>query len=202
MRKLLLIPLLLAAGACDGGSGSTGGAELTAAEAAELNRAMFGMVAGLGADMSGPGFSQAPRQIDNTFTVPIEETVPCTPSGSIELAGTMSMELDDVSGQLTMHGEISATPRACAHRMENGDIIKVTGDPDLDVDMTLSGDLGGELTGLQVTETGAFKWTRGGASGRCSVNITSALNAATQVVTVSGTFCGFPVSESYPLSEG
>ena len=201
MRKLLLIPLLLTAGACDGGSGATGSAELTAAEAAELNRAMFGMVAGLRGGVSAPSLNLAPRRADNTFSVPVDQTVPCTPSGSIQLAGTVSMELDDVAGQVTMQAEISATPKACAHRMESGEIITITGDPDLDAQMSMSGGLDGQLTSLQVTETGAFQWTRGGASGRCTVNIASSLNAATQVVTVSGTFCGFPVSESFPLGE-
>jgi hypothetical protein len=200
MRKLLLIPLLLAAGACDGGS-ATGGAELTAAEAAQLSRAMFGMVAGLGSGVSGASLNQASRDLEDTFSVPIDETVPCTPSGSIAIRGTMSMSFNDVSGQLTMQGNMSAAPAACAHRMENGDIIKVTGDPDLDVEITMAGDIGGKLGSLQVKETGAFKWTRGGSSGRCTVDLASALNAATQVVTVSGTFCGFPVSESYPLTD-
>lgn len=199
MRKLLLIPLLLAAGACD--RSSTGSGQLTAAEAAELNRAMFGLVAGLGAGVPEPSLNQVPRQLGNTFTVPVDETVPCTPSGSIDISGTMSMAFDDVSGELTMEADISAAPDACAHRMENGDIIKVTGDPDLDVEMTMAGNLDGEVASLSVRETGAFKWTRGGSSGRCTVDITSSLAAATQMVTVSGTFCGFPVSESFPLGD-
>ena len=203
MRKLLILPLLSIAAACDGRSGPTGDAQLTAAEAAELSRAMFGMVSDLAGSTGIPGasFNAAPmQQLGNTFTVPIEETVPCTPSGSIGLEGTLSMAFDEVSQGITMEAEISATPAACAYRMENGDIIKTTGDPDLDVHIQMAGTVD-QLNSLKVTETGAFTWTRGGASGRCTVNIASSLNVPTQVVTVTGSFCGFPVNETVPLAE-
>ncbi len=200
MRKLLLIPLLLAAGACGGdGDGPTGGAELTAAEAAELNRAVFGMMAGLANDgMSGISLNVAPAADENTFTIPIQETVPCTPSGTIGLQGTATMGMDPVSGAMAIKTEISAKPAACAHQMEKGGVITMTGDPDIDVDMTMTGTLDG-LTAMHMTEVGAFHWTRGGASGRCSVDITSTLDLPTQMVTVTGTFCGFPVSETFPI---
>lgn len=198
MRKLLLIPLLFAASACDGGSGPSGTAELTAAEAAELTRAMFGMVSGFaGTGVGGAGFDAAPMG-QNTFTAPINETVPCEPSGDVEIDGTITVGFDDVTMGMSMQADISAAPSACAHRLENGDVIKVTGDPDLDITLNLAGDAE-KLTAFQVTETGAFTWTKGGASGRCAVNLASSLNVATQIVTVSGTFCGFPVSETVPV---
>lgn len=202
MRKLLLLPLLFAA-ACDGGSGPSGSAELTAAEAAELSRAMFGMAAdlasaGIPAGIPGVGLESSLMD-ENTFTVPIQETVACQPSGSTEINGTVTIGFDDIEMGLSMEADVSVRPEACAHRMENGDIIKITGDPDLDVHMTMAGSADGELADLHVTETGAFRWTRGGASGRCTVDITSVLNPPTQMVTVSGTFCGFPVSETFPV---
>lgn len=199
MRKLLLIPLLMAAGACDGGgSGPAGNDQLSAAEAAELTRAMFGMVSGLtGTGLPGGSFNLAPMG-GNTFTAPINETIPCEPSGTVNVDGTVTIGFDDVTMGMSMQADISAAPNACAHRLENGGIIKVTGDPDLDISLRMAGGAE-ELTEFQVTETGAFTWTRGGASGRCAVNIASALNAATQMVTVSGTFCGFPVSETFPV---
>ncbi|HEX6368432.1 MAG TPA: hypothetical protein VF006_05860 [Longimicrobium sp.] len=198
MRKLLLIPLLFAA-ACDGGSGPAGSAQLTAAEAAELTRAMFGMASSLASAglPGGLGFNAAPME-QNTFTAPIHETIPCTPSGSTDVDGTVTIGFDDVTMGMTMEAELSATPDDCAHRMENGDVIRITGDPDLDIHVRMAGNAE-ELTTLQVTETGAFRWTRGGTSGRCAVSIASSLNAATQRVTVSGTFCGFPVNETFPV---
>lgn len=203
MRKILLLPLLFAA-ACDGGSGPSGSAELTAAEAAELSRAMFGMAADFAnAGIPGgglPGIALGSVLMEqNTFTLPVQETVACEPSGSMEVNGTVTIALGDVETGMSMGADVSVRHQACAHRMENGDVIKITGDPDLDVQMTMASSAEGELTSLQVTEKGAFKWTRGGASGRCAVDLASLLNAGTQMVTVSGTFCGFPVSETFPV---
>lgn len=200
MRKLLILPLLFAA-ACDGGNGPSGSAELTAAEAAELTRAMFGMaseLASAGIPGGGARFDAAPMD-ENTFTAPFHETIPCQPSGSTEIDGTITIAFDDVTMGISMEADVSAAPRACAHRLENGDVIKVTGDPDLDIHLTMAGGVGEQLTSMQVTETGAFTWTRGGASGRCAVNLSSLLDAPTQMVTVTGTFCGFPVSETFPV---
>lgn len=198
MRKLLLIPLLFAA-ACDGGNGPSGSAELTAAEAAELARAMFGVASGLASSgMSGGArFNAAPME-QNSFTTPVQETVPCDPSGNVAVAGSVTVNFDNLATGMSMTADLSAAPAACAHRMENGDVITVTGDPDLDIQMSVAA-TPDALTRLQVTETGAFKWTRGGASGRCTVNLGSSLNATTQMVTVTGTFCGFPVSETFPV---
>ena len=135
----------------------------------------------------------------NTFTLPIDETVDCMPSGSTDLDGTVTFAFDDVAGEMSLEADVSARPEACAHVLENGDIIKITGDPDLAMHLAMVGYPGVDLTSLSVTEKGAFKWTRGGASGRCAVDLASVLNAATQMVTVTGTFCGFPVSETFPV---
>lgn len=199
MRKRLLLPLLFAA-ACDGGSGPSGSAELTAAEAAQLSRAMFDMAAAFASAGGLPGAGlQSALMEQNTFTLPVQETVACEPSGSTEVNGTVTIALGDVETGMSMEADVSVRHQACAHRMENGDVIKITGDPDLDVHMAMAGSAEGELTSLGVTEKGAFKWTRGGASGRCAVDLASLLNPATQMVTVSGTFCGFPVSETFPV---
>lgn len=203
MRKLLLLPLLLAA-ACDGGSGPSGSAELTAAEAAELSRAMFDMAADFasagipGGGLPGAGLESA-LVGQNTFTLPIDETVDCLPSGSTDLDGTVTFAFDDGEGEMSLDAEVSVRPQACAHVLKNGDVIKVTGDPDLDVHVAMTGYPGVEITSLNVTEKGAFRWTRGGASGRCAVDLSSLLDAPTQMVTVTGTFCGFPVSETVPV---
>jgi hypothetical protein len=203
MRKLLLLPLLFAA-ACDGGSGPSGSAELTAAEAAELSRAMFDMAAGFasaglpGGGLPGAGLKVALAE-GNTFTMPIDDTMPCQPSGSTDVVGTATFAFGDVNGGMSLEADVAVRPEGCAHVMKNGDVIKITGDPDLDVHVAMTGGMRMELTSLNVTEKGAFKWTRGGASGRCTVDLTSSLNAPTQMVAVTGTFCGFPVSETFPV---
>ena len=200
MRKLLLIPLLLAAGACDGGGGSTGGTDLTAAEAAQLNLALFGMVAGLGPGAIGPDLRAQAWAVGDSFTIPVNEIVSCF-SGSIGVDGTLTVQLDNTGQQLSMQATLEGTPNPCVHRMANGDLFTITGDPSLNVQISMAGNVDGQLSSLQVTETGGFKWSSGASSGTCAVNLTSSLNAASQVVTVSGTFCGFAVSNSFPIQQ-
>jgi hypothetical protein len=201
MRKLLLIPFLLAAGACEGGGGgSTGGTDLTAAEAVELNRVMFGMVAGLGPGATGPDLRSQAWDVGETFTIPVTETVPCY-SGSIGVDGTLNVQLDNTGQQLSLQATLAGTPNPCVVRMANGVLFTITGNPSLNAQISMAGNVNGQLSSLQVTETGGFKWTSGGSSGTCAVNLTSSLNAASQVVTVSGTFCGFTVSESFPIQQ-
>lgn len=201
MRKLLLIPLLLAAGACDGGGGgSTGGTDLTAAEAAQLNLVLFSMVSGLGPGATGPDLRGQAWDIGESVSIPVNETVSCY-SGSIGVDGTATVQLDNTGQQLSMQATVVGTPNPCVHRMANGDLFTITGDPSLNVQISMAGNVNGQLSSLQVTETGGFKWTSGASSGTCAVNLTSSLNAASQVVTVSGTFCGFSVSNSFPIQQ-
>lgn len=199
MRKLVLIPLLLSAGACGGDGTGPDNAALSAAEAAELNRAVFGMAAALaGGGSMGVSLNRVPMPAGNTFTVPVQETVPCTPSGSMALAGTVTVKMGEAAGAASIEANVTATPAACAHKLESGKVVTMTGDPNIQVTMTAAGGLS-SLTSLRVTEKGAFTWTRGKASGRCAVDVTAQLNAAGTAVAVSGTFCGFPVSETVPL---
>lgn len=204
MRKLLLIPLLLSAGACggDGGTGSNRGGTLTADEAAELNRAVFGVAAALASSGGGFGVSlnsaPGPVTAENSITIPFEETQPCEPSGSVDVEGTATVSFDNLGQNTTIAADVSAAPDRCAHRMEDGRIITMTGDPDIEVELDATAGPAG-LSALRVVESGAFTWARGDVSGRCTVDVTAQLNAATQMVAVAGTFCGFPISETFPI---
>ncbi|HEU0299826.1 MAG TPA: hypothetical protein VFR37_10235 [Longimicrobium sp.] len=205
MRKLLLIPLLLTAACGDGGTGPGNDSPLTAAEAAELNRAVFGifqeMVAGasLGSLRTGSSLN-AEAAAGNSFTVPIQETHPCTPSGSTTVTGTATVEWGDPVGSSALQAQVSAAPAACAHRTDRGDVITISGDPDIDVALAAAADANGP-TAFQMTETGAFTWARGAATGRCTVNVAANLDAAKTHIVISGTFCGFPVSDSVPVED-
>lgn len=203
MRKLLLIPLLFAAACGEGGTGPGEDASLTAGEAAELNRAVFGILqemvraAPLGSLGTGSSLN-AEAAAGNSFTVPIQETHACTPSGSTAVTGTATVEWGDPAGSSALQAQISAVPAACAHRTEQGDVITISGDPDIDVALAAAADANGP-TAFQMTEKGAFTWARGAATGRCTVDVAANLNAAKTHIVISGTFCGFPVSETVPV---
>jgi hypothetical protein len=52
----------------------------------------------------------------------------------------------------------------------------------------------GVPVGLQTqTHKGSFTWARAGASGTCSVDLTSSFDPATHTVTVTGSFCATAV---------
>lgn len=199
MRKLLLIPLMLAA-ACNDSTGPGSDAQLTAAEAAELNRAVFGAVSGVANMRPISGSLALPQGIAaDRFTIPVQESQPCENGGTLSVTGSVTLDINPQTGANSVNAGIRAVPSACAHRMESGAVISITGDPGIDVQTTMAANARA-LTAFTVTETGAFTWTRGGASGRCTVNVTAQMNSAATQIVVSGTFCGFPVSETLPIA--
>ena len=113
MRKLLLIPLLLAAACGDGGTGPGNDAALTAAEAAELNRAVFGIMQEMvrtspfGALRAGSPPSANVLAAGNSITVPIQETHACRPSGSTAVTGTATVEWGDPAGSSALQAQVA-----------------------------------------------------------------------------------------------
>lgn len=205
MRKLLLLPVLFAAACADSGTGPgpDGAAPLTAAEAAELNRAVFDIVHGMARQASSGSLSagssrDAGAAAGNHVTVPIRNTHACPRGGGVAVTGSATVAWGDPAGSSSIDAELSAAPAACAHRTDRGDVLTISGDPDIDVDLHAAADGDGPAA-FRMTETGAFTWARGEATGRCTVDVAADLNAAGTHVVISGTFCGFPVSETVPL---
>lgn len=203
MRNTVLTTALLGAAltlsACggdgDGGTGpgkGNGNATLTAAQATELSRALLGM--GAGVTSQGGARSKAPTaQGSGNLSFNFNETEPCDPSGTIRMAGTMGMEWDDEAETTSISADFSLVPSACAHRLESGEVIAITGDPDIDVTMDASTGPDG-IAAFRITETGAFTWSKDGGNGRCTLDVTADLVPATGQVAISGSFCGIAVS--------
>lgn len=186
MRRTVAIFIIAASlAACSDATTPEDGA-LTREEALELAER-------LSASIESPQLMLASSSLTGTF----DQVLPCTPSGHIQLAGTVSAQLDETQKTVGLHANLAATPKSCATRLENGNVITLAGDPDIDVTMDLTASDQG-LTQFHFTETGAFTWQRGSASGRCTLNLLSELTAATNMIQVTGTFCGFPVSEVFP----
>jgi hypothetical protein len=201
MRKRVLTPVLLCAAlaACSG-DGTGPGGELTRAEAEAINRSILA----LGAGVAQGGASQAnayraAASDPSTFTYQFSTTEPCHPSGSVALAGRVSGTFDrSQSGQL--QADVAVRHRACEVPTDDGGTIRLTGDPDIDIGLNASLNLG-ELAAFRITERGAFTWSKGaGSSGRCTVDITAELVAGTQNVHVFGSFCGFSIDETVPAT--
>lgn len=207
MRKRMLAAAGLftaaALAACDAG-GATGprDARLTAAQAAALNRALLASSSSY-ASGSVPAGARGTRSTSavgsGTFSFTLDTTVPCTPSGSTAVAGTIGGSVDAVARAGTVQANLAFTHQNCAIRTDDGTIFTLNGDPRLDVALNAASGEATGLTAFQLTEAGAFNWSRpDGSSGHCNVNVSANLVAGTQNVQLGGTFCGFPVDGTVP----
>jgi hypothetical protein len=192
-----------AASACDGGgdgagTGPNGSAALSQAELAVLNRAILGVgtgVAQTGAQSQvSASRSEANSTGSGTFSFDFNTTNPCAPSGSVASVGTLGGSWNAQAQTGSLNAAVAVRHQACAVRANDGGVITLDGDPDIDVTLTATSNAGG-LTGMRITETGAFNWSKGaGNSGRCTVDLTAELVPATGQVRLTGTFCGWNVT--------
>lgn len=196
MRKRVLTPTVLlcaALAACSDGTGP--GGELTRAEAEALHRSILAL--GSGVAQGGATQAQAYRAAagaPSTFTYDFNTTEPCRPSGSVALAGRLSGSFDDQAQTAQLQADVAVRHQACDVPTDDGGTIRISGDPKIDVGLNAASNAGG-LTALRLTERGAFTWSKGGSSGRCTVDVVAELIAGTQNVRVTGTFCGFVIDE-------
>ena len=201
MRKPLLTLAVLALSACSGDVGTAPGpsdnGSLSAAELAQLNQAILGVSASV-RDQQSTNRSTAPTgQSAGTLNFVFDETAPCQPGGSVGVAGAMDIAWDDVARTAAISTDFAVDHNACGHRLDSGEVVTLTGDPDIDVTLDITSGPNG-LTSFVIHETGAFSWAKGaGASGRCSLDVTAQLNPATGVVALSGTFCGTAVTGTF-----
>ena len=204
MRKSVLTTALaaatlaLSACAADGTGPAGSNGELTAAEAAQLNQSILGISAGV-RGRAGGRFSMEPvaGEGSGSLTFNFDETAPCQPGGDVGIAGTMAMSWDDVARSSGLSADFAVVHDGCTVRLDNGQTVTLTGDPDIEVLLDAAAGANG-LTAFRITETGAFTWARdGGSHGRCTVAVVAELNPASGQVTLSGSFCGMDVSGTF-----
>ncbi|HEY0024591.1 MAG TPA: hypothetical protein VGB24_16875 [Longimicrobium sp.] len=169
---------------------------LTRAEIGALVQAVvFDATAGF-AEATSAGWLQAPAT--NPFTIAVSEVHPCS-SGEVALAGQLVGEYDEASYTVQSDLEATVTHRGCAIPTEGGQWVRITGDPDmaLHVGMTMAGPM---ITRLDVSLAGAFAWARRtGPTRRCSLDVSGAVDASGETLTITGTVCGEQVDERVPL---
>ena len=197
MRKPLLTFALAAAAMAVSACSSDGAVTpdpndsgtLSAAEAVQLNQALLAV--SVSARQSGtPPVGESSGAMGYGFT----QTAACQSGGNVGLDGDMDIRWSESAGTSSISTDFAVKHNDCGHRLENGDVIRITGNPDVDVSLDVATSRTG-LTSLVVRETGAFAWSRdNGGSGECTLDVTATLNASTRAVTISGSFCGVPVS--------
>ncbi|HEU4456033.1 MAG TPA: hypothetical protein VFR81_23405 [Longimicrobium sp.] len=208
MRIRILSTVLIAGtlAACgESGTGPGQNDDITRADAIALARALAGTgakVAQVGAaSASTNGSGDVSAAGGGSFTFAVDATEPCQPSGTVDLDGALSGSWDQGAQTAQLDADIAVRHNACTVRADDGGIITLTGDPD--IDLTLAARAGATgLTQLRITEVGAFNWAKGaGSSGRCTVDLTAELIAGTRNVHLSGSFCGFAIDETGPLED-
>lgn len=204
LNAALVVAAAVLAAACDGKGSATGptGSQMSAADAASLNRAVYSTGASFsgGSVPSGARGARLTSTAGSTFSFNFNTTVPCSPSGSTALSGNLAGGYDLTAKQADVQANIAVAHQACAIKTDNGAVFTLTGDPNIDVTLNAASGASG-LTAFHVSEVGAFNWTKGdGNSGHCTVNVTGDLVAGTQTVKLSGDFCGFPLDQTVPAA--
>lgn len=210
MRIPVSLTLLLTAtlAAC-GGSDSTGpGNEpprgLSTSEANALSRVL--LAPGVGVAQNGlngttPAASRGAVGYGaalETGEVPFGFTLPCQPSGSVNLTGTLGAAWDVLTQLVAVHARVTLRHQACPVQTDNG-LLTVTGDPAVDLTLTAAGDATG-IKALLITQSGAVTWTRAdGTSGRCAAQVAGAAIAGTPSYHVYGTVCGVTIDFTGPI---
>jgi hypothetical protein len=202
MRKNVLttaaVAAVLALSACAGdGTGPGGDGALTAAEAIQLNRTVLNVSAAVRGQQTVSRTTSPTGESTGSLNFTFDQTVACQPGGSVGLEGSMGLVWDDVARTAGMSADFAVAHDDCGHRLDSGDVITITGNPDIDVTLDATTGPNG-LTSLVITESGAFTWAKDASnSGSCSLDVAAQLNPANGQVLVSGTFCGVDVSGTY-----
>jgi hypothetical protein len=213
MRISLPFILLLTAtlAACGGDSGGTGTGPtseqprgLNTSEANALSRVLLSPGVGVaqsGLNGNAPAASRQPAGYSpalETGEVPFGFTVPCKPSGAVNVTGTIGAAWDVVTQLVAVHARATLRHQACPVQTDDG-LLTVTGDPAVDLTLTAAGNATG-VKALLITQTGAVAWTRAdGTSGRCAAQVAGAAIAGTPNYHVYGTVCGVTVDFTGPI---
>lgn len=200
MRKSVLVTAfaaaVLALPACSGDGTGPGGESLSASELAQLNQAILGISAGVRTQARGASFSAQPGEALGTgsLTFDFDDAAPCQPRGDVGVAGTIGMSWNDAARTSGFSADFSVVHDECAVRLDNGQVITLSGDPDIDVMMDAAAGPSG-LTALRITQQGAFTWSRDeNGRGRCTLDVVAELNPNTGQVMLAGDFCGMNVT--------
>lgn len=200
MPRRHLLPALLALvalAACDGAS-PTGGADaaLTEEEAQALASEWDEIGAGVMDGYGGPSQAVLPGEPAlATTTIQFTSTRACPAGGSATLQGSREVTRDG-QGSGSVAFAATRTDAGCAFAARRGPgTMTITTTPSVQLTSAQSW-TGGQPGTRTSTQKGSFDWSRsaGGASGSCTVDLTSTWTPATRTYTLNGTFCGRTIS--------
>lgn len=185
--------------ACDGGSPTTGGGDLSIDRAeAELAASEWDAVGAVVMDgFPGPALSVSATggPANATATTEFTRTRQCPVSGTATLQGTRVVQHDPATNAGSMQLTATRTDAACTvNARRGGGTLSITTTPTVAVTASQTWS-GGQMGTRTTTHKGSFSWQRStGQSGTCNVDLTATLNPATRTYTLNGTFCNHTVS--------
>lgn len=192
VRQTFLILPVAALLACGGGDGPTEPeANLTPTEIADVFEALSVVN-----ELSMGGFLRDggdPAVMMAALTESINGTAPCPQGGTTRVAGSITIN----EATFASSSDLRQYYTSCAVTSSSARTWVFNGDPNIRTRMTTSINLETEQFSLTGTITGAFKFTSEGDAGRCSMNLTISLGSTS--ITIAGTVCGQPYSETVPL---
>lgn len=144
----------------------------------------------------------APARAPETVVFPMDESFPCRLGGSLGVKGSVTVVVDDETGQGSYAHELTQTHTGCRVRSERlGKDFVFDGDPS--VVSRMSAEIGdGMVASFSGSEDGAIRWALDGRSGRCAVALDYAIEDVLDEASayrVTGTICGRAVDEEYAV---
>lgn len=193
----LALALGLALGACsDGPTDIIEGDPLTEAEAAALAEVVAGSLftawegSASAAPARGPARASGTGQINDTF--------PCELGGSVAVAGSLSFDVDDDTGDGTIQFSVTTDHDDCAVESEDGIGFILNGAPNITASFAIVSE--GSSLSFSGNYEGAVAWATDDKSGRCSIEVDFDLSgdvtAETGSASLTGRVCGVTFDHS------
>lgn len=194
--RFAAIAAVFALGACDSALTSTG--DMSEAEATELAGVIMENV--MSNSSSAPATVDGPQLVPFSSNTTVEFTAECPLGGTLAVMGDASISGDTETEELEVGYTVSHTHNACVAMGEDGSLFTLTGNPDLELDMSV--ELVDGVVFWDGTIEGAIDWSTDGREGTCVVDYSfegMATPEQSASASVVGSVCGFTVSQSFTV---
>ena len=141
-----------------------------------------------------------PMSTGTTFgPITFKQSHPCPKGGSITPDITLQGSIDLAARSVSMELKGTETPKDCAFLVK-ANTITVNGDPDLAIAAHVAIANGVPSDPMTFSQEGGLSWSSSdGRSGTCSIKVSSTIDFAKNLRTVSGHFCDQTLDISGPL---
>jgi hypothetical protein len=183
------------------------GDPLNETEAGELAGMMVGQGfpgtggVGAGAPTAPGGVAASPNAPAVKVTVKVDDSAPCQGGGTVALAGSLTMDVNEIAKTGSVEYSFTLTPTGCKATTQAGKTFTLNGDPNLKGEGKL--DWQATSIGGAIKYSGKFKWEASdGRTGVCGVDLTGDFNLSTTDVggnasaNLTGTVCGINVNRN------